>query len=116
MPHRVDNGQLLLIPTDPRDLSESIGLDWWAAKKLHDDKWLSFNPETTISYQLPMDSFVELTIYSLTGQKISTLLSVQQQAGIHRFEWDASDLASGVYIYQLQAGNFMASRKLLMLK
>jgi hypothetical protein len=45
---KVNAHQMYLIPTDPRDLSESIGLDWWAAKKLYDDKWLSFDPETTM--------------------------------------------------------------------
>jgi hypothetical protein len=75
-----------------------------------------FNAKTTISYQLPVTSHIELTIYSITGQKISTLVSDQQQAGIHRFEWDAKDLASGVYIYQLQAEGFTASQKLILLK
>lgn len=45
---RVNAEQLILIPIDPRDLADSIGLDWWAAMKLYDDGWLSFNPETTL--------------------------------------------------------------------
>ena len=75
-----------------------------------------FNPTTTISYQLPITSHVELTIHSINGQKITTLVSEQQQAGNYRFEWDGGDLASGVYVYQLQTNDFTASKKLILLK
>ena len=47
MPHP-ESEQLILFPKQPKDLAESIGLDWWAAKKLYDDNWLSFNPETAV--------------------------------------------------------------------
>ncbi len=48
MPKRVSHDQYLLFEQEPRTLAESIGLDWWAAKKLYDDKWLSFDPERAI--------------------------------------------------------------------
>jgi hypothetical protein len=61
MPLRLDNGQMFLFSIDPRDLAESIGLDWWAAKKLYDDKWLSFDPEKTeINYTSMQSEFVFL--------------------------------------------------------
>jgi uncharacterized Ntn-hydrolase superfamily protein len=82
-----------------------------------------FNPKTTISYQLPIDSQVELTIYSITGQKIKTLVSEQQQAGYYKFGWDAGVLPSGVYFYQLMAGatdqvgvNCLKTRKIILIK
>jgi len=75
-----------------------------------------FNPKTTISYQLPIDSFIELSIYSVLGQKIETLVSEPQQAGIHNFEWDASGLTSGVYFYQLKAGKNVETKKLILLR
>jgi len=82
-----------------------------------------FNPTTTISYQLPVTSNVELTIFCITGQKITTLVSEQQQAGNHRFEWDGSDFTSGVYFYRLSANNakgegmnFVETKKLILLK
>ena len=75
-----------------------------------------FNPKTTISYQLPMQSFVELTIYNITEQKVTTLISKQQPAGNYKLEWDAVQLASGVYIYRLHTDKFTASRKLLLLR
>jgi hypothetical protein len=48
MVSRVSAAQLFLMPIDPRDLADSIGLDWWSTKKLYDDSWLSFDPDTTI--------------------------------------------------------------------
>ena len=65
----------------------------------------------------------EVIIRSITGQKMSTLVSEQQQAGIRRFEWDGSDMASGVYFYRLTADdskgerqNFVNTKKLILLK
>ncbi len=68
-----------------------------------------FNPSTVINYQLPINSFVELSIYNLLGQKIVTLVSEQQPAGIHRLNWDARGLASGVYLYRLEVRNLSES-------
>lgn len=78
------------------------------------------NPSTTISYQLPVDSEVELTIYNLLGQRIRTFNS-KQLAGFHQVQWNGSDekgmeIASGVYIYQLKSGEFVASKKMIFLK
>ena len=75
-----------------------------------------FNPKTVISYRLPIASYVELTIYSIIGQKVTTLISKQQPAGNYKFEWDAEHFASGVYIYKLHTEKFTAFRKLLLLK
>ncbi|MDZ7342779.1 MAG: T9SS type A sorting domain-containing protein [candidate division KSB1 bacterium] len=75
-----------------------------------------FNPSTVISYQLPVSSQVELSIYNLLGQKIMTLVSEKQTAGIHKFNWDGSGLASGVYLYRLEAGEFIQSKKLILMR
>ena len=76
-----------------------------------------FNPSTTISYQLALDSQVDLSIYNLLGQRVSTLVSQKQPAGTYNVEWNASDLPSGVYFYQLQTGSgFVQSKKLVLLK
>ncbi|NIW44431.1 MAG: T9SS type A sorting domain-containing protein, partial [candidate division Zixibacteria bacterium] len=66
-------------------------------------------------------SEVELSIYNMLGQKVKTLVSKPQQAGAHTIQWHAKDdrgnaLASGVYLYRLQAGNFSQTRKLMLLK
>jgi C1A family cysteine protease len=75
-----------------------------------------FNSSTVISYQLPVDSQLELSIYNLLGQKLVTLVSEKQSAGIHKFNWDAKGLASGVYLYRLEAGNFVQTRKLILVR
>ncbi|MBN1482470.1 T9SS C-terminal target domain-containing protein [candidate division KSB1 bacterium] len=75
-----------------------------------------FNATTIIAYQLPIMSHVELDIYSITGDKIVTLVSEKQPVGHYKYEWDAANLASGVYFYTIIAGDFMQSKKLILLK
>ncbi len=80
-----------------------------------------FNPSTTIAFDLPASNLVRLDIYDLNGRKIKTLLNQQQQAGLHQVVWDGSDehgvpVASGVYIYRLNAGSVTASQKMILLK
>ena len=75
-----------------------------------------FNPTTIISYQLPQQSHVELTIYNMTGQKITTVVSERQSAGSYQYEWDAEHVTSGVYLYRIAAGKFVETKKLVLLK
>lgn len=75
-----------------------------------------FNPSTTIKYELPVDSRVVLTVYNVIGQEVTTLVNGEQEAGYWSAKWDANNVASGVYLYRLQAGDFVASKKLLLLK
>ena len=74
-----------------------------------------FNPTTTISFQVPTASDVNLTVYNVNGQKV-TEFSGSYEAGIHSIEWDASATASGVYFYRLNAGNFTDVKKMVLLK
>ncbi len=75
-----------------------------------------FNPSTTINYQLPMDSHVTLKVYDILGREVATLVNEKENAGNYSVKFDGSRLASGVYFYRLTAGNFMSTKKLLMLK
>ncbi len=75
-----------------------------------------FNPTTVISYQLPAVSEVELSVYNLMGQKVATLVSEKQNAGLHQVEWDARGLASGIYYYQLKSGTFQQVKKMVLLR
>ncbi len=75
-----------------------------------------FNPSTTISYQLAEDSFVSLKVYDILGKEIKTLVNESKSAGKYTFNFDASDLASGVYFYRLQADNYYNVKKLLLMK
>ena len=76
-----------------------------------------FNPTTVISYQLPAVSEVDLSIYNILGQKVTTLVSEKQPAGTYKVEWDASSFSSGIYLYRLETDKgFVQSRKLILLK
>ena len=74
-----------------------------------------FNPGTVIRWQLAVSSDVELSVYNLLGQKVTTLVSEKQQAGYHKVEWDAGQMASGVYYYLINAGEFQDVRKMVLL-
>lgn len=73
-----------------------------------------FNPSTTISYDLPTDANVELKVYDILGREIVTLVDERQTVGRHRVLFDASNLSSGTYIYQLHAGSFTDRKKMLL--
>jgi hypothetical protein len=75
-----------------------------------------FNPKTNINYELQITNDVELSIYSVTGQKIATLVNESQRAGNHQVEWDATGFASGVYYYRIQAGEFVDVKKMVLLR
>jgi hypothetical protein len=75
-----------------------------------------FNPSTTITYQIPQNSFVTLKVYNILGNEVATLVNGQQAAGVYNFNFKANNLASGIYIYKLTAGNFTSVRKLTLLK
>jgi hypothetical protein len=75
-----------------------------------------FNPSTTITYDLPKDSRVSLNLYNILGQEVATLVNEEQKAGYRSVQWNASNVPSGVYFYRIQAGDFVASKRLLMLK
>lgn len=75
-----------------------------------------FNPVTTIKYDLPNTSDVSLIIYDILGRKVKELVNTKQQAGRYEIQFNASNLASGVYIYQLIAEKYISSRKMILLK
>jgi N-acetylmuramoyl-L-alanine amidase len=75
-----------------------------------------FNPLTSISYSLPMRVQVKIIVYNTLGQVVKILLSEEKPAGHYQLQFDASDLASGLYIYQIQAGDFVRSRKMMLIK
>lgn len=75
-----------------------------------------FNPRTTIRYQLPSASQVELTVFNLLGQKVTTLVSEKQKAGNYKVQWNASSFPSGVYFYRIQAGDFVQTKRMLLIK
>lgn len=75
-----------------------------------------FNAITTIQYQLPATSEVLLTIYNIRGQEVLRLVESEQPAGHHQITWNATNVASGMYFYRLQAGEFVQIRKMILLR
>lgn len=75
-----------------------------------------FNPNTTISFTIPSKVFVTLKVFDIMGRTITTIVSKELSAGNYIEQWHAADLSSGVYFYRLQAGNFVQTKKLLLLK
>jgi hypothetical protein len=75
-----------------------------------------FNPSTMINYALPVDSKVILEVFNITGEKVGQLVNEEKTAGNYTVEFDAGKLSSGFYIYQLRIGNFVQSRKMILMK
>jgi len=75
-----------------------------------------FNPSTTIKFALPKESAVELAVFNLLGEKVLDLINQEMPAGYHQTVFDAGSLSSGIYFYRIQAGTFIETKKLLLLK
>ncbi|OGL88943.1 hypothetical protein A3I42_00710 [Candidatus Uhrbacteria bacterium RIFCSPLOWO2_02_FULL_49_11] len=75
-----------------------------------------FNPTTTFRFDLPEQAHVRLAVYNIIGQKSMMVIDGEMDAGAHSVIWDASQLPSGVYFYTLEAGSFLATKKLVLLK
>ncbi len=88
---------------------------------LHQNYPNPFNPNTIIKYDLPKTANVKLVLYNMIGQRVRTLVDKEQVAGFHAVEWDGRNdsgvpLATGVYLYRLEADEFVQVKKLLLLK
>ena len=75
-----------------------------------------FNPATTISYSIKEKGFVNLKVYDVLGNEVKTLVNEEQEAGKYQFEFNAISFASGIYFYSLQAGDFVSTKKMILLK
>jgi hypothetical protein len=75
-----------------------------------------FNPSTTIEFAIPEQSFVRLEVFNTLGEKIATLVSEELNAGSYKYDWEAADLPSGVYLYRLQTAAFSTSKKMILLR
>jgi hypothetical protein len=75
-----------------------------------------FNPATTIKFTLPVNSKVKINVYNSLGQLVETLVDREMESGYHEVNFNASKLASGIYLYQLQTGDYVSVKKMLLLK
>jgi hypothetical protein len=75
-----------------------------------------FNPTTTIQFQIPNSSFVNIIVYDLLGNEIATLVNADKSPGTYETVFNASNLSSGMYFYKVQAGSFVEIKKMILLK
>jgi hypothetical protein len=75
-----------------------------------------FNPSTTIQFSLPKSGDITLKIYNLLGEEVKTLVNEFKEIGNHTVQFNASNLASGIYFYRLQAESFIQTRKMILIK
>jgi photosystem II stability/assembly factor-like uncharacterized protein len=75
-----------------------------------------FNPTTTIKYTIHKNGFVTIKVFNLLGQEVTVLVNKEQKAGNYNIEFNASNLASGVYLYEIQAGNYSLTKKMVLLR
>ena len=89
--------------------------------KLYHNHPNPFNPITSLRYDLPEQAQVTLTLYDLIGREVTQLVNTTQEAGYRSVQWDATDktgkpVSAGVYLYQIRAGEFVQTRKMVLLK
>jgi len=75
-----------------------------------------FNPSTSISFTIGHDSQVTLAVYNVAGEKVAELLKGDFSTGAHSVDWNASEFASGMYFYRIVAGDFVETRKMMLLR
>ena len=88
---------------------------------LHQNYPNPFNPVTTLRYDLPENSLVNITIYDMLGREVKTLVNQTQDAGYRSIIWDATNdygkpVSAGIYLYQIQAGKYISTKKMVLLK
>ncbi len=83
---------------------------------LHQNYPNPFNPETNIAFDLPGSAFVTLKLYNLIGQEVATIVNSQLTAGTHTYRVGSDNLASGLYLYRMNAGNFTQTKKMILIR
>jgi len=88
---------------------------------LHQNYPNPFNPVTTLRYDIPENALVNITIYDMLGRKVKTLINRTQDAGYKSVIWNATNdygkpVSAGIYLYQIQAGEYISTKKMVLLK
>ena len=75
-----------------------------------------FNPSTALKYEIPKESYITLKVYDILGREVVTLVNQQQKTGYYEVDWNAVNNSSGIYFYKIQAGEFVATKKMILMK
>ncbi|MBU0475963.1 MAG: T9SS type A sorting domain-containing protein [Bacteroidetes bacterium] len=98
--------------TDIEDITTTTPLSY----ELQQNYPNPFNPSTTINYSIAKDSNVDISVFNILGQKVKNLVNSRHSAGVYNVKFEASNLSSGVYIYQIKADNILISKKMMLVK
>jgi len=107
---------LIKLAADPNNIDQNIQNGIPNAFTLYQNYPNPFNPSTTIKFQIPNSKFTTLKIYNILGQEAATLVSNKLNQGNHTYTFDGTNLASGIYYYQLVAGEYRKVRKMILLR
>jgi len=105
-----------IAPGTPTGVKEQNVLDLPKTFSLSQNYPNPFNPSTQIKYDLPKNCYIKLDVYNLLGQKVATLVEGKKRAGYKTVSWNGKGVASGIYFFRLQAGSFVQTRKMVLLK
>lgn len=92
------------------------GLEPISTYKLYTNYPNPFNPSTKIKYSIAEKTFVSLNVYNISGEQVAPIVNREQTAGEYEVDFNAAELTSGVYLYKLQAGSFVETKKMILLK
>ena len=106
-------GRITPIITAIKDRNNELGVAEFALFQNYPNP---FNPATRIRFGLPNSSKVKIEVFTISGEKIATLLDTYKPAGYHTIDFDGSSYASGVYLYRIQAGNYVSTEKMVLLR
>jgi hypothetical protein len=114
--HSLQSGDVVRISNPGINVIQVSELDQPISYALYQNYPNPFNPATSIKYSVAEKSNVTLKVFNQLGQKVAELVSGGQEAGTYSVEWNAGNLPSGIYFYELQAGSFSAVKKLMLMK
>jgi len=98
------------------NLSNEVNIGVPAAYELSQNYPNPFNPSTSISFNIPTDGIVSLKLFDMSGKEVSTLVNEVKTAGYYSVNFNAANLTSGIYFYELRADNFSAVKKMMLVK
>lgn len=99
-------------PTDTEAQDPTLPVEY----RLYQNYPNPFNPSTTVDFDLPESAFVRLVVFDMLGRVVESLVTGRQSPGTHTVRWDAGDHPSGVYFYQIEAGDFVQTRKMILMR
>lgn len=111
-----NDGMFLLTFNTPTSVEPNRPAQLPTAYRLDQNYPNPFNPATVISYDLPVSGYVRLGVYNVLGQLVVSLVDGTKEAGSHTVRFDGSDLSSGVYLYRLEVGNFIRTRRMVLIR